>query len=82
MSCPLSVLDLEVEFLQTFLSSGLLPNDVRCTLKPGQSSVIRSYDEFTSEQVLLELFDEVNDSQKFLTRGAVVHFRLVVRTLA
>ena len=41
--------------------------------------MIRPDDEFTSEQVLLELLDKVNDSQKFLTRGAVVYFRLAVR---
>ena len=73
------MLDLEVEFLQAFLPSGLLPNDVCRTLQPGQSSVIRPDDEFTSKQVLLELLDKVSDSQKLLTRGAIVYFRLAVR---
>ena len=41
--------------------------------------MIRPDNEFTSERVLLELLDEVIDSQKFLTRGAVVHFHLAVR---
>ena len=73
------MLDLEVELLQAFLPSGLLPNDVWRTLQPGRSSVIRPDDEFTSEQVLLELLEKVNHSQKFLTHGAVVYFRLAVR---
>ena len=73
------VLDLEVEFFQAFLLSGLLPNDVCRTLQPGQSIVIRPDDKFTSKQILLELLDKVNDSQKFLTRGAVIYFRLAVR---
>ena len=69
--------------MQAFLPSGqlpILPNDARLTLQPGQSSVIRPDDEFTSEQVLLELLDEVNDSQKFLTRGAVFPLRLLVHS--
>ena len=41
--------DLEVEFLQAFLPSGLLPNDVQHTLQPDQNSVIRSDDLFTSD---------------------------------
>ena len=66
----------KVEFLQAFLKSRLLPNDVWRNLQLGQSSVIRPDDEFTTEQVLLELLDKVNDSQKFLTRSAVVYFHL------
>ena len=41
--------------------------------------MIRPDDEFTSEQVLLKLLDEVIDSQKFLPRGSVFHFHLVGR---
>ena len=73
------MLDLEVEFWQAFLPSGLLPNDVRCTLQPRQSSGIYLDDELTSKQVPLELLDEVHDRQNFLTRGAVVPLSLVVR---
>ena len=77
------MLDLEVEFLQALLPLGLLPNDVRRMLQPGHSSVIRPDDEFTSKQVLLELLDEVNDSQKFLTLGAaVLPLSIVVRPVA
>ena len=72
------MLNLEIKFFQVFLPSGLLPNDVQRMLQPGQSSVIRPDDEFTSEHVLLELLEKVNYSQKFLTRSAVVPLRLVV----
>jgi len=72
-----SVFNLEIKFFHDFQPSRLLSNRIRCSTEPGEWRMIRPDFETSSQQVLLEIFQRVNDGQQLLSRYTVVNFSLV-----
>ena len=58
---------------------GLLPYRIWSLLQPGECGVIRSDAESTSQEILLEIAEKVDNCEQFLARHAIVSFPLVQR---
>ena len=73
-----AILDFKRKFLKSLLPSSLLAHHFWNLLQPRESSMVSSYLELSSQQILFEQLYKVHDRQQLLPRRAVVDLCLAI----